>query len=409
MTVSVICEECGRVYHVPIAKLDQVKGDVVRTKCKDCGHIIEIQKEEKVYEKTQEYDSLEAAAEEELNDADFDTDDIADEDFEDLERAFQEAAQDTSAAPEETKAPAPKKKTGGKRKLGIGLRVKMIGLFMITPLVLMAISGFMSQQQLNSLKNDITLASTDIVKSMAQTSISEKGQAVALQCKLYLDNNPNLNPDDLALDPLFSKMAVQKVGKTGFTALASVGPFTAWVHPNPKLNGVVFNKGIRKLLGQDYPRFARIIAAAEKGKNIKSSGYYIWKDPKGKKREMYMTLSPVEGTEFTIMSTNYTSKFIGPLEKMQQHFESVAVASRNLNLMTIVGTLVVIGLIVTFYGHNLVSKIRHLTDVADRISVGELDAEIQIKSKDEIGNLADAITRMQDSLRLSIERLRKRR
>jgi methyl-accepting chemotaxis protein len=413
MTVSVICEECGRVYHVPIAKLDHIKKDVVRTKCQDCGHIIEIQKEEKVYTETQKYDSLAAAAEEELKNTSIDTDDIADEDFEDLERAFQEAAQETArettAAPEETEAPSRKKETGGKRKLSIGLRVKMIGLFMVIPLLLMAISGFLSQRQLNVLKDDITSASTEIVKNMAERSIFEKGEAVARQCKLYLDNNPNLNPEDLASDPIFSKMAIQKVGQTGYTVLSSVGPFTAWVHPNPKLNGVVLNKVIKKLLGKDYPRFAKIIAAADKGKNVKSSGYYLWKDTDGRMREKYMTLSPVEGTEFCIASTTYIHEFTDPIEKMQQQFEDVADASRNLNLMTIAGTLVIIGLVVTLYGHSLVSKIRHLTNVADRISVGELDAEIKIKSKDEIGNLADAITRMQDSLRLSIERLRKRR
>jgi len=50
-----------------------------------------------------------------------------------------------------------------------------------------------------------------------------------------------------------------------------------------------------------------------------------------------------------------------------------------------------------------------LTDAANRISVGELGVEIENKSKDEIGELAEAITRMQDSIRLSIERLRRRR
>jgi HAMP domain-containing protein len=37
-----------------------------------------------------------------------------------------------------------------------------------------------------------------------------------------------------------------------------------------------------------------------------------------------------------------------------------------------------------------------------------MGAEIKIKSRDEIGNLAEAILRMQDSLRLAIERLRRR-
>jgi len=54
-------------------------------------------------------------------------------------------------------------------------------------------------------------------------------------------------------------------------------------------------------------------------------------------------------------------------------------------------------------------SIKSLTDVADRISVGELGMEVKTTSRDEIGDLAEAIARMQDSIRLSIERLRRRR
>jgi methyl-accepting chemotaxis protein len=47
--------------------------------------------------------------------------------------------------------------------------------------------------------------------------------------------------------------------------------------------------------------------------------------------------------------------------------------------------------------------------VAERISVGDLDIEIESTSTDEIGELSEAISRMQESIRLSIERLRRRR
>jgi methyl-accepting chemotaxis protein len=62
-----------------------------------------------------------------------------------------------------------------------------------------------------------------------------------------------------------------------------------------------------------------------------------------------------------------------------------------------------------FAGRTIVRPIRSLTEAADRISVGELDVELGVSSNDEIGMLAEAIGRMQDSIRLSIERLRKRR
>ncbi len=72
-------------------------------------------------------------------------------------------------------------------------------------------------------------------------------------------------------------------------------------------------------------------------------------------------------------------------------------------------TVVFVFIIAWFSGRALSRPIIKLTHVADRISVGELDAEISTKRKDEIGNLAEAIARMQDSIRLSIERLRQRR
>jgi HAMP domain-containing protein len=57
----------------------------------------------------------------------------------------------------------------------------------------------------------------------------------------------------------------------------------------------------------------------------------------------------------------------------------------------------------------LTERIRTLTQIADEISVGDLQATIRIDARDEIGYLGEAIARMQDSIRMSIERLRKRR
>ena len=72
-------------------------------------------------------------------------------------------------------------------------------------------------------------------------------------------------------------------------------------------------------------------------------------------------------------------------------------------------TVVVVLLIALLMAKSIVNPIRKLTDAADRISVGELDVEIDIRTKDEIAALGNAISRMQDSIRLSIERLRRRK
>ncbi len=64
---------------------------------------------------------------------------------------------------------------------------------------------------------------------------------------------------------------------------------------------------------------------------------------------------------------------------------------------------------VFFVARSFTGPIAHLTQVADRISMGELDIQIGIERKDEIGQLAEAIGRMQASLQATMERLRARR
>ncbi|MDJ0780403.1 MAG: cache domain-containing protein [Desulfosarcinaceae bacterium] len=72
-------------------------------------------------------------------------------------------------------------------------------------------------------------------------------------------------------------------------------------------------------------------------------------------------------------------------------------------------TIIAVVLVAWLAGRALVQPIKRLTEAADRISVGDLDVEIEIHSRDEIAALGEAIARMQDSIRLSLERLRRRR
>jgi hypothetical protein len=49
---------------------------------------------------------------------------------------------------------------------------------------------------------------------------------------------------------------------------------------------------------------------------------------------------------------------------------------------------------------SLGGRIVALTTIADKISLGELDVEIDTRSTDEIGDLAEAILRMKDSIQI---------
>lgn len=72
-------------------------------------------------------------------------------------------------------------------------------------------------------------------------------------------------------------------------------------------------------------------------------------------------------------------------------------------------TIVVVIIFSWLMARAITTPIRKLTDAAERMSLGELNVRIDIKSRDEIGLLAQAIGRMQTSLRLAMNRLRRRR
>jgi methyl-accepting chemotaxis protein len=96
---------------------------------------------------------------------------------------------------------------------------------------------------------------------------------------------------------------------------------------------------------------------------------------------------------------------------MQQDARETFKASKQTEIFTyiLLGITAFVVIVISWLlGRAIGRPIKKLTEVAERISVGDMDAAINIKSRDEIGNLAEAISRMQDSLRLAINRLRKR-
>lgn len=436
--MTVICEECGKVYHIDPDKVEQYRSRNVRVRCGECGHVTQLSKlletaetpaepsEEPFYEEPAPQEPFYGAeAEEEEEEESFyaeteETGPPASE-LEEEEEAESEtepeavAETETVAAGEEEPAESQSaaRESGETRKGWIGLRGKMFFLFLVIPVALMAGSGYFSQMQLERLSSDITDQSTELVAESGREQLMEKAKDVALQCEIYLEANPYLEREDFAYDPDFSQIAVQQVGETGYTCLIQEPEedqdWTIWAHPNPNLVGIDDIDTLRKALGPHFDEFFSILEGSE-GRNI-STGHYMWKDTDGKLREKYMAIAPIEieGKPFSVLSTAYMDEFTEKTEGLRKDAEQMTMDTRYINLGILAGAIVIIGLCIILYGYRLSRNIQYLTEAADRISIGDLEAEIEVRSKDEIGTLAEAISRMQDSLRFSIERLRRRR
>ncbi len=383
----VICEECGKKYRLDVSK---IKGSAARFKCRVCTHMIMVSKPQSAppAAAAEGLSSTETAAETAGKQASATEPDIT------LDRSATERSQVRPV-----------------RRAGIfNLRIKMVLLFLFVPLVLMICASLLYLRQLEQMSALLTKESTKIVNQMAEDKIADLSTAVAIQCRLYLLAHPELKKEDFMNDMGFKTLAVQKVGLTGYTALYEMpdpeNVWRTWAHVNPKIIGIDMST-LKKPLGRNFPGFWKIFSGVKGGK--RSQGYYTWQDKDGRFRDKYMVCTPVAGTPFVVAATTYLDEFTGPIKLMESRAEILTEKTRLITYAILGGTLLLIGIIVSIYGHRLTGKIKSLTDIAERISIGDLEIEVEAQSKDEIGELAEAISRMQESIRLSIERLRRRR
>ena len=380
----VICEECGKKYDIDAAR---IKGREAKAKCKSCGHVITVTKKEVNPPAVPSPKVREAAP---------------------RPRREPEAA---APEPSDEVPDAPLAGSAGAAKKSMGLRPKIFVLFFLIPIALMIVAGGFYLWALQDLSSLITKESSRAVTNLGEAIIAEKARSVADQIRLYLMSRPNMARQDFGSDPEFQKVAVQKVGLTGYTALHSVpdekGIWRNWAHTNPKIVGLDMSTLIGPMGKVNFDGFWKVFANGRDGKE--SRGYYTWQEKDGSFREKYMLCAPVKGTPYYVAATTYLDEFTKPVKDMENRANEITKGTRNMVFMIVAATLLLVGVTVLLYGQKLTSRIRSLTAVAERISVGDMDAEINVKSKDEIGDLAEAINRMQASIRLSIERLRRRR
>jgi predicted Zn finger-like uncharacterized protein len=384
----IICEECGKKYQIDPSR---IKASGAKAKCTACGNMMTIPRPEA--KPAEPPPALRPTRE--------------------LPAKGEEPPpprEEPPSKPREEIKPEVKEAVPKARKKGMGLRFKIFILFFLVPIILFVSAGYLYLLQLDNLSALITEESSKAVTQLGEQIIAEKARSSAEQVRLFLLSQPNLNKEEYNNDSGFRQIAVQKVGLTGYTALYAVpdqgGVWRTWAHDNPKIVSIDMST-LKERLGRNFDGFWRVFSSAKDGKE--SEGYYTWQEKDGSFREKYMVCSPVKGTPYNIAATTYLDEFTKPVKEMEAKALDITTNTRTIVLAIVGGTLLLIGLIVVFYGTRLTGRIKKLTSVAEQISVGEMDAEVPVTSRDEIGDLAEAIGRMQESIRLSIERLRRRR
>ena len=293
------------------------------------------------------------------------------------------------------------------RRRLFGLRGKMLFLYFFIPICLIIAGSLYYLNNMETLSKDMSEESLDVVTEMAEEAVAEKARAVAREVEIYLKAHPDLQKEDFYKDPEFMKIAVQSVGDTGYTQLISRPtedePSMIWAHSNKELIGVDMLMGTDtgETLGGGVERWKKLSA-----KEFEFGKYFLGVD----NREAYEFSVPIEGTIFNAVSTTYLDEFTLPMTELQSKATAITDRTTRNVIIILIVTALLVAILVIVYSYRLSGRLRYLSSAADRISVGDLDMEITaIKSRDEIGVLANDLSRMQTSIRLAIQRLRERR
>jgi len=312
-----------------------------------------------------------------------------------------------------------------KKKIGVGLLPKLLlGVFIPILIVFFIIGAIvffswdLGAIRLTSIKDigsgslkDLSATSLKESKSaldqLGEKIIQEKSKDVATQMEIFIKSHPKLKKEDLNKDPWLQSIAVQKVGETGYTAIHDNNAIN-YFHVNPQIVGSDLHDLSTKL-----PAFWKILEASLIGP---ASGYYDWKDADGKIRPKYMYLSPVKDTDLIVAATTYIDEFSKPTKAIEDKMKKIESGylkeyekKFQMFYLIAVAALIVLLLVIYFYSRSVIRPILYLAEVADKISMGELDTPIRIKAKGEVGVLAESIERMQTSVKTAIERLQKKR
>lgn len=386
----VICEECGKKYRVEI---DKIKGKKASFRCVTCNHVTVFSKPE-AEASEESYSPPQQPAREPFS-AEFN--------------------HEISSGPEtEPEMPAEQEQRRPTSNRKIGIRGKMLMIVMVIPMIMIFLSVLPSYNYISKAVNLIVEEAGESEIEVAKNQINQSASTIAKQIEFYLMNHPEITPETAGKD--------EKLQEILFQHALMVDDASLYLRFDPKNSGVFLINRDETLIGKEvksimikgilenarYDEFGKVIPAGPAGEYREAMGFFLARDENGNLKEKILALAPVPQTPYGVIVTADTEDFMLPVKLLEKRIRDLISGARNIIAGVLGGIMILIVSLILYYVSNITGKIKTLTEAANRISVGELETHIEVRSKDEIGELADAISRMQDSIRLSIARLRKR-
>jgi two-component system sensor histidine kinase DegS len=264
----------------------------------------------------------------------------------------------------------------------------------------------------NSLGESAIRDSTAHLNKLGEDIVKQKAQDVAKQVEMYFNNHPNMNLTDMRNDTELRSIVVQPVGTQGYTTLIDPINTVIIIHKYQEQE-----KNISPLKDV-LPSFWALIESSSSGET--SSGYYDWLEVDGSTREKYASIAPIvnaNGYTLTLWATTYIAEFSQPAEQTKQEINAAILISSNFisnNVSNMKSILIIIFILMLFtvivmallVSRAITSPIMSLKKGAEEIGKGNVDYKLVVKSRDELGDLANSFNKMSSDLKNYIEELK---
>lgn len=253
--------------------------------------------------------------------------------------------------------------------------------------------------------------STAHLNKLGEDTVTQIAKDVAKQVEIYLSTRPVMTIAEMRTDAALREIVVQPVGTTGYTTLIDPDSYIIIIHKFPEQEKNI--SSLKDIL----PSFWELIQSTSGGKA--SSGYYDWREVDGSIQRKYAGIATVrtaDGKALTMWATTYIEEFSQPAEQTKNEINAAIATSSNYisgnvssmqNFFIIIFTVLVnfvVG-IALILSRVITRPILALKQGAEAIGQGKLDYKMEVKNKDELGDLANSFNKMGSDLNSYMEKL----
>lgn len=249
--------------------------------------------------------------------------------------------------------------------------------------------------------------SETVIKDMGEDFIRQKAMDVALQLDLYLKGQPGMTVAELQRDSDFREIAIQPVGKTGYTSVLDSDTGIVRFHWDPAVEGQG-PQSVSEQLGA-----CRDIIEAGRGGRY-AHGFYRWEESDGTISNKFMYLVPIEhrtaeGVRFNVAATTRVDEFTACIRESQDVSHSTArymeitlnrlVRSfANTGLLLAGGGIVLILGFAFWVGGYLSRAIVRLREATRAINQGDFGVRVEHVTSSDVAELIQDFNRMAETL-----------